>query len=443
MFCRVVVLVLLLVPGTARADRVLAGEPAAPAEDVLAPNPEETEVPASEVRAAEPRAWKLCRVRTSILASTGGRTEVAFEDESVLFHGETLDLEREVPLESNGRAALLRLKARIRAAVARDGGVIYHVTTQGTLGSAIGFASDEVGRDQTRHAYMEFEDTSTQLLEVYVSPSLGARLVLGLSVEPIFGREDTSLEDALRPAEMGPVVVFHVESLLREGDKVRLLESAPLTARLGRDVVFSLARLAAQPPEVDPAHPLGGNVLVRDLARLPDSGYGDDHSVELQAFRGDYKKAHAADVDTSFVAAHEVANETKDDPRHWTYKAKTRKLSRSQKERILRQQEIALVKEAADLRSRTLPSGETLPVGLHREDFALHLTPLHVSATSVQVEIRIVGHVKFPGEETLTSLDAVFVEELTRGEPFELGLVELARGGEPASDYIFRIQPEP
>ena len=423
-----------LLSGTLRAGTIqLAPAMPAVADDAQAP-------PADSV--VEERAWRLCRVRTKVLLNMPDRSTVVLDDQRLLALGEFLDVSRDVPITWETRAAIIRLRVRVRASVAKSPGVLYMVTTEAELASAIGFESNEIGREQVRHAIVDVSGPGAKMQEAYVSPEIQARLIVAIAADPVFGREEPTTLDLVRPP---PVDIHHfkVEALLKEGETLTPLDEAALSALAGHEAVYSMARFAADQATVHPALKLGSSVRLVEPRKVSPSGFEKTHEVEQRPAGREYLIDHGWDPDSGFMAEHELLVDKSDDPRSFTIKGKNNKISKKKREKLVAQQQIQAVREWAIERSKTLPSGEAVPEGFGRESLTLRITPLHATASTLQVELRIEGHVRLPGEDALTAIATDVLEHLPRGEPFDIAISELVHDTASDYDYILRITPEP
>lgn len=409
----------------------------------LAPVSPDTGTSAAPAPVVGAAAWKLCRVRVSVLLNGPFGSRLVREDLEPLFHGEELELEGDAEVTEPDRHARIHYRLRLRAALAHDEGVTYQVTTAARLAAAIGYEGAAAGDDQVRHAFLDITDPATRLHEAFAARQPPLRLVIGVAAEPI-GGQAVSPTDALSPPGDAELQRFRVEVLLREGEQETLLDQSELAALPGREAVFSLGRLQARRPEpTDPERRLGEGVRARRLGRIEDSGFGDRHRVPLERADTGWHEGHVGDEDDDFLREHVVELDDEDQPRHVRVSRRARKLSRGKRRRLREQQEVAAALAMARERARTLPSGDAVPSGFVREELTLLLTPLHASLGFVQAELALVGQVRLPGEDELTPVNVRFIEELIRGEPFELGLAELAREDPPAYDYVFRLTPQP
>ena len=386
----------------------------------------------------EDRAWKFCRVRLDLLVATAGSNRIAAHEEKLVALGENFDLHAEVPLGSGERNALVRFDARLRASLARSPGVLYHVTTDAVLVSAIGFQSSDVGRDQVRQAFMDIADQSTHLQEAWVSPELTARIVLAVQVSPVFGREDDPLA-ALR-APTADMQGFRVEAYLKEKDAMTLLDQASLSATPGHDVGFSLSRFGVDTPGVHPALRLGSPLTVVEPVRAADSGYLATHEVAQRDADTKFLQANTIVPDDAYMLANEV--DRKPVAVQPAYKKANNKLSPKKRKALEDRQHVQAVHDWVVERSKHLPSGDAVPEGFGREELSLHLMLLNATESTVQVEVRVDGHLKLPHEEEYTSLTRTFVEAMPRGEPFDIAISELVRDKAADSDYVLRVTPQ-
>lgn len=390
----------------------------------------------------EERSWRLCRVRTKVLLNMPDRSAVVLDDQRLLALGEFLDVSRDVPITWGSRAAIVRLRVRVRASVAKSPGVLYMVTTSAELVSAIGFESNEIGREQVRHAVLDVSESGTRVHEAWVSPEIQARLVVALAAEPVFGRAEPTALELLRPP---PVDMhrFKVEALLKERETLTLLDQADLSALAGQDAVYSMGRFASEAATLHPVLRLGARLRLVEPRRVPESGFEKTHAVEQIPARRDYLIDHGWDPDSGFMAEHELLADTSDDPRSFTIRGKNNKISKKKREKLVAQQQVQAVREWAIERSKTLPSGEAVPDGFGRESLTLRITPLHATASTLQIVLRIEGHVRLPHEDALTAIATNVLEHLPRGEPFDIAVSELVRDAASDYDYVLRITPEP
>jgi hypothetical protein len=387
-------------------------------------------------------SWRLCRVRTKVLLNMPDRSTVVLDDQRLLALGEFLDVARDVPITWGERAAIVRIRVRVRASVAKSPGVLYMVTTEAELASAIGFESNEVGREQVRHAILDVSGPGARMQEAFVSPEIQARLIVALAAEPVFGRAEPTTQDLLRPPPMD-IHKFKVEALLKEGETLTVLDQADLSALSGHEAVYSMSQFAAEASPEDPVLKLGARLRVVEPRTVPPSGFEKTHSVEQVPAQRDYLIDHGWNPDSGFMAEHELLVDKSDDPRSFTIKSKNNKISKKKREKLVAQQQIQAVRDWAVERSKTLPSGDAVPEGFGRESLTLRITPLHATASTLQVELRIEGHVRLPQEDALTPLATTILEHLPRGEPFDIAVSELVNDSASDYDYILRITPEP
>jgi len=401
---------------------------------------------APQAEPAEPSgevAWRLCRVKMTLLLTAGGRSQVVHEEERALFHGEVMELEGDAQGDAGSRAVLFKWQVRLRAAVARPDGVLYQLTTSVRLASTVGFSSDLVGQDIVRHAFPEISDRSAILHELFAMPDPPMRLVLAMTAEPIGGRVEPMTRSLAVP-RFEDRERFAVEVVLREGDSDKLMDRVEIQTTPGKPAKYAFARLDARRKDAgDPERRLGEGVRVRDLGHLDDSGYGDTHVVHGRRIEPSWDPRDAESADSGYLATHEVPIDGDDDPAHFTMKVKSRKLSKRKQAKLREQQEILAAARAAQDRARNLPASEAVPEGFEREQLAIEITPLHAGEQFLQAEVRVHGALRLPGEREETPVDLDFVEQLERGEPFELALVELLRGPGSSYDYVFRITPSP
>jgi hypothetical protein len=395
----------------------------------------------SEAGSAVDGGWRLCQVSLSLLLTSGGRSQVLREESRALFHGEVIELDGEAQAQEGSRLAVLRYQVRLRAAMARPDGVVYHLTSSARLTSTIGFSSELVGRDEVRHAFLDIGDPGARLHEVFAMPDPAVRLVLGLSAAPIVGRAGKP-RPAVGPATFENPEVFRIEVVLREGEVDKLIDSVQLTTTSGRPASYAVGRLDARRREAgDPERRLGDGVRAVDLGSLRDTGYAARHALAQRPADRGWHERHVEAPDDDYLEDHEIRLDDEDAPRHSTIRVKTKKLSKRKQEKLRAHQEILEAARMAQRQARTLPSGEDVPGGFLREELSLSVTPLHAGLQFVQAEVRLRGAVRLPGDEDVTPIDLDFVEQLERGEPFELGLVEVLRGGGSKYDYVFRIIP--
>jgi hypothetical protein len=297
-----------------------------------------------------------------------------------------------------------------------------------------------------RHSYFDVTDPLDRLHEAWHSQALRARIVLALSAVPVFGRDEPLLPGMRQGAELHG---FRVEAYLREGESMTLLAKGDLTAAEGSDAELSFGQLGGRDaPPIDPSHRLGAGVTVKDLAHRNVTPYMDEHRVEREKADASYAEEHAVELGDEatedFLREHRVKLDRAEGPtRTFTIKQQRIKLSKKKREKLRTQAQIAAAQEIARERARTLPGGEDLPEGFQRETVRIRIRVLHASRFHVQAEIHLEGHVRLPGESEATRLTATFVEELERGEPLEIGLAELARGGEPMYDHVFLVTALP
>lgn len=422
-------------PGVGTRTRVLAGDDGQ-AEAATPVDP--AEIPVDE------RPWKACRLTLVTLLNSGRNSQVVAREEHTLFHGERLDVARDIPVAqgnpSGDRQVLVRLRARVRAEVSRVGGVVYSVTSEAVLASAIGAEAAEVGQQQLRSAFLALGPGTQAMHEAFASTTLGLRVVLSLSVTPLLGEEDGM---PAAPLQVDAALErFRVEALWREHDEWRVLEQADLTASRTRSARLQLGGFGTEGALLgDRAHPLGPGVETRELGGLPDSGFGDERRVELQRFDEVTRGVDVRELDEGYVAEGTIMRHRDDEPPHVTIRAKTRKMSKAKQEKIRQLLEIQAARRAAIERARSLPGGADVPAGYEHQHLTLHVTPLHASAQHVQVEIRLTGSVRLHEKGPATPVDARFVEELERGESFDVPVLELLEGGLPEYDYVLRITP--
>ena len=394
-----------------------------------------------DVATIEEHAWKLCRVHTTVLLNMPERSIKVVSDERLLALGEALDIEKEVPMTSGTMAALVRFRVRLRASVAKTPGVIYHVTTEALLASAVGFESDEVGRSQIRHAMLDISGPGTKLHEAYVSPELSARLVVAVEAEPVLGREEPTIQELVAPPS-SEIRHFRVEAFLKERDVLSPIDQMTLAALDGQSAVFALSRFNAENVAAKDDRPLG-DVTIGTVRRAQVTGFEKDHVVtERPAERSDAQLT-SSQPDQDFLAEHAVTPTSDGPAATHSITRKNPKLSKKKREKIVAQQQIQAVRDFAIERSKTLPSGEDVPEGFDRYWFEVRLTPLNVTRSMMQVELRVEGRLKLPHEELPSTIAMNVVEQMPRGDTFELAVSELVHDHASDYDYIIRITPEP
>lgn len=421
---------------------LLAVAPAEAGEPVrLAPALPRTEQPAAPPPEAVIReeSWRLCKVRTTVLLNMPERSVKVAHDERLLALGESVDLERDVPITSGSLAALVRFRVRVRAALARSPGAIYHVTTEALLASAVGYDSDEVGQSQIRHAMLDINGPGARLHEAYVSPELRARLVVAVEAEPVLGRAEPDPMQLLSP-QAAEIHRFKVEAFLKEGEVLAPIDQMTLAALEGQDAVYAMSRFSAEPVAAK-ERPLG-SASVADVDFVEGSGFEKDHVVPRTApVRAPVRDS--PQPDSSFIDEHAVEPHRDGPQGNHVIKGKNPKLSKKKRAKIIEQQQIQAVRDFAIERSKTLPSGDAVPEGFDRTWFEVHVTPLHVTPSVVQAELRIEGRLKLPREEAITTIATKVIEHLPRGESFEIAVSELVRERASDYDYVIRITPEP
>jgi hypothetical protein len=413
--------------------------------DVLAAGPgaEQPEAQAPPLGAvALDGAWNVCRVRVSVLLNTRGQSRVVTGREQLLALGENVDFSREVPLVSGDRHALVRLRVRLRASVARTPGVLYSLTTEAELASAIGFTSDDVGREQVRSALLDIADGGARLAEAFVSPELDARIVVAVTADPVFGREPLVGAAALAAPASAQLWQMRVEAVSKEGPVQTLLETTHLQAALGMPASFAMSRFGGGSGAVHPALRLGSTVRLVEPEAVAVSGYEKDHVVGTARADGSFVAEHAVALEDRYVDDHVVQTDRTDDPRHFTIRRANTKISEKKRQQLLDRKRIAAVREWVIERSKTLPGGEHVPEGFDREELSLEIVPLHATESSLQAELRLVGRVRLPRETEYTEVAATWIELLPLGETYEISVAELVREGDQKYDYLLRITPQ-
>lgn len=433
----------LLLTGLVLGARAGLSPAAAASEPVqLAPPlaaPQDT-TPAADVARVKDASWRLCRVRTTVLLNMPDRSLKVVTDERLLALGESIDIERDIPMTSGSLAALVRLHLRIRASLARNPGVIYHVTTDAMLASAVGFESSEVGESQIRHAMLDVTGPGTRLHEVYVSPQLKARLIVALEAEPVFGREAENQLDLLtRP--VSKIHRFKVEAFLKEREHLSPIDQMTIAALEGQDAVFALSRFTAASVAKDERRL--GTASVATVTRSSPSGFEKDHVV-----RGTHANVSSVDLtssqpDDSFMSEHRVVPSSDGPKVKRTLRIPNKKMSKKKREEIVALQQVQAVQDLALERSKTLPSGDAVPEGFDRTWFELHITPLHVTSSMIQAELHITGRLKLPREDAISTITTTVVEQLPIGEAFDIAVSELVHDTASDYDYLVRITPEP
>jgi len=389
-----------------------------PAESAADPNPE----------------WNLCRVQASLLATAPARSLVTPRVEQFVTLGESLEVEEDLVLPTKGGQALVHVRARLRAAAARAGGVSYLVHGDGVLKSTIGFQAQEIGDSQYRSEVLDINDELSHLVEVFARPDLGLRVMLAVRAVPAMAADAITGVDALRPPEGDPRELL-VEMYLKEGTKLTLLDNAHLAAYDGRTANYSLARFSARGPGrtslglapssvVTPIAVKG--VPMETRPAVPTVTPDDTFQRRIEAVQ------NVLHLTTDLGAAPRPGQFTTSTPR---------KISERRRKRILEEQQERDLREMAIEQSKTLPADTEVPDAFQREALSLVITPLRASQEALQVHLALEGHVKLPGDEALSPLDLKTVEAVPFDEPFEIALAQLVRGGEPEYDYLLRITP--
>lgn len=394
-----------------------------------------------EESAKEP-SWRLCEVTASLLATAPGRSIVADETTGFVYLGEDLDLLTDVTVPLPQGTALVHARMRLRAAAATSKGVTYFIASSGALRSTIGFQHPMTGQDQFRNEMLEVTDTGTRLHEVFALPDLSLRVVAVLKVRPVAGREETSVLESLRDPVAGTIRRFDIEAHLKEADRMEPLERATLSTMDGRTARLSLTRFGIEGtgglPKGMPGVP---TVRTIQVPGAPATSAEDMGAVrQVPADRRFQDRVDALQRSIRMDPTVDLGQKL---PGQRDLPGTPRKISAAKRKKIQELQKRQAIRDWAIEQSKKLPSSEAVPEGYDSEELSLEVTPLRVTQTSLQVEIRLRGRIKLPKEEAHTAIDATLVEQLRFGETLELGIAELVREGEPLYDYVLRITPEP
>ena len=123
---------------------------------------------------------------------------------------------------------------------------------------------------------------------------------------------------------------------------------------------------------------------------------------------------------------------------------KKKKLSKRKRRALKDSAEIRAARALALERSKTLAGEEGAPEPVPRaEQLQVVLTPLHGTARNLRLKLRLVGYMSLAGDEHPRAIDLSFTENVPWGQTLELGLREILEGGEPESDTIIAITPQP
>jgi hypothetical protein len=394
----------------------------------------------------EARDWSACRVRADLVQTGNGGTRTLASENRVLMLGENLDFEGTYTISSGDRQALVNMTVRLRASTVREDGAMYLVTSEGEMQAAIGFDLAESSRRQFRHDFIELGSGFVSPREVYVSPELGIRVLLIVTAEPVEDERETSPFPA---ADASQIVSFRIEAKRRFDGKEASLNNQVLQAAPGHDASFEvvLREPGDEPPEEegepDPDFPLGGRARIVDLARTPSSGFADDHFVSDSERDDDFMRRNSRRGDTSYLAAHEV--ESNEGPVASSMRMpKKKKLSKKKQRQLRESAEIRGAKELALERSKTLAGREGAPAALAQsEQLQVLLTPLHATDRNLRLRVRLQGYMSLEGDDLPREIDVSFTENVGWGLTLELGLREILEGGEPESDTIIAITPQP
>ncbi len=398
--------------------------------------------------AGEGEDWSACRVRVDLVQTGGSGTRTLATEERLLILGENLDLEGDYTLSSGNAQALVHLLVRLRSSTVRPDGAMYLVTSEGELQAAIGFTPEQTSRVQFRHDFIEVGSGIVQPREVYVSPELGLRVLLIVSAVPVLDEVD---QGPIPTGNVSEIIRFRVEAKRRFDGRDIILQHAPLQAAPGHDASFEI--VLREPGQVvdseeeeeerDPDFPMGGRARIVDLARVPSSGFGDDHSVEELRNEDDYMARNAGQGDTSYLSEHAI--ETHQGPIASSMRLPRKRTLSKKKRRALKESaEIRAAKEIALERSKTLAGEEGAPEPLPRaEQLRVVLTPLHSTKRNLRLRIRLEGYMALAGDSAPRRIDLTFTENVGWGLTLELGLREILEGGEPESDTIIAITPQP
>lgn len=390
--------------------------------------------------------WSACRVRADLVQTGAGGTRTLASENRVLILGENLDFEGTYTISNGARQGLVNLLVRLRSSTVREDGVMYLVTSEGELQAAVGFTAADSSRRQFRHDFVEIGSGLVSPREVFVSPELGIRVLLIVSAEPVRDEVEESLIPSSAAAE---IISFRIEAKRRFAGKIARLNNQVLQAAPGHDASFEVVlRDPGDAPDEDedppdPDFPLGGRARIVDLARTPASGFGEDHFATESTLNQDFLERNSRRGDTSYISEHSV--ETGTGPIASSMRLPNKKKLSKKKQRELRESaEIRGAKELALERSKTLAGREGAPVTLARsEQLQVHLTPLHVTEKNLRLRIRLQGYMALEGDEQPREIDLSFTENVGWGLTLELGLREILEGGEPESDTIIAITPQP
>lgn len=410
---------------------------------VLAPGPGAASAPGpSETTVVEDRSWKLCEVTASILATAPGRSIVAGEKQALVYLGEQLDIEADVTIPVAQGIAMVHAKARLRAAAATEEAVTYFINSDGILRSTIGFRSEAAGRDEFRSEMLIVSDESTRLHEIFALPEQSLRVVMVLRVRRVSGRQEQTALQMVTAARASDIRRFRVQAFLKDGATEHPLENASLSALDGHEASLALTRFQAEAQGAKPV----GLPAAQTVRKVQMTGVPETPAKEMGAVHplaADDRFQERIDALQRSLKIDPTVDLGKKLPGQVDPKATPKKMSARKKAKLQEQQKEVEVRRWAIEQSKTLPSSSAVPEGFQREELLISVTPLRATAESLQIELTLRGHLKLPGEDQYTSIDATTVEQVRFGETLEVGLADLVRKDQPRYDYVLRITPEP
>ncbi len=405
-----------------------------------APGAEPDEVEAPPEALADAR-WSLCEITASLLATAPGRSIVAAETKELVYLGESVDLGGDITIPLKQGTALVNARVRLRAAMASDTGVSYLISSAGILRSTVGFLHEQAGRDQFRNEVLAVTDSGARLHEVFALPDLELRVLLVISVRRVQGRDEPSAWDLARPPAETQLRRIRVEALMRDGDTLQPLEQAVLQTLDGREAGMALTQMSRAPE--GPGLGIAPSTSVRLITK---PGVKTTTAEEMGALRGvpgdDRFQRRVEDLQRSMHIDPTVSPNRKL-PGQMDLPGTPRKISKKKKAKIQEQQKQQAQRKWAIEQARTVAGSAAVPEGFRREGLDVTVIPLHATRASLQIEIRLRGRVRLPGEKDLTEINTSVIEQVPFGETLEIGVAELVRDERPRYDFMLRITPEP